>query len=255
MLMTKLKLAAAFFLVLVLLAIAATWYPTSASPQVTPPRKVQADTPPSDQPSGKGNEQIKAAAPVTLELPAVVVDEVDLKYKTISVTIVEETTARSGTSSSSAEADTSSPLRAKLINVPVDKHVEIYIDKRIVPLGGLKPGMKVSLRLNVNGGRLVAAAIGTGPRGGDNTTALEVKEALAQAEVAMANVDVAAIQLERAKEALAKAVGNEARDKAQADVKDATRQLEAARAIAARAQERAELIRARHERESQKPKQ
>jgi RNA polymerase sigma factor (sigma-70 family) len=260
MFMTKVKVAAAFLLVLTLLAFAATWYPTSASPQVTPPRKAQTGPPPPDQLGGNRAEQTKATAPVTLELPAVVVDEVDLKYKTISVTIVEEATGRWGTSSSSGTAGTGSSSStstdtgkpAKLVNVPVDKHVEIYIDKRLVPLGSLKPGMKVSLRLTANGGRLVAAAIGSGPRGGDDTTALEVKEALAQAEVAMANVDVAAIQWEKAKATLAKAVGNEARDTAQAEVEVAARQLEEARAIAARAQELVARIRARYELERQK---
>jgi RNA polymerase sigma factor (sigma-70 family) len=256
MFMSKLKIATALFLVLALVALSASLYPTPASPQQYGggysglPKKADVDKPATDQP-GKTGEQQKVAAPVSIELPAVVIDEVDLKYKTISVTIFEGLTAKTGTSSTSGSggstSDTSSGSSdkpTKLVNLPVDKHVEIYVDRQIVPLGGLKPGMKVSLRLIQSGGTLVATAIGSGKRDDDRSTAVEraLREAMAQVEVALAQVELATVQLKKAKDYLAAAQGAEAREKAQTEVEVATAQLHLARAFAAETQVRAERL-------------
>jgi RNA polymerase sigma factor (sigma-70 family) len=257
MLMTKLKIAMALFLVLSFFAVAATIYPTSASPQATPPpqreRPKDDKAPPDQAREPKSSDQRKGAAPVTLELPAVVIDEVDLKYKTISVTIVDGLGPRSGTSSSSgttgrggssSSSTSTSDKPAKLVDLPVDKNVEIYVDNKIVPLGSLKTGMKVALRLTERDGRLVAATIGTGPRGGDQATELELKlkEAKAQVDVARANVEVAAVALQRAKLDLANAQEDEARAKARAAVQAAEAQVQLSLAVTAEVQVRAERI-------------
>jgi hypothetical protein len=256
---TKLKIATALFLVLALLALGATLYPSAASPQTggpaPPPPQVgggsskSSDQPPTGQPGSN-----KDAAPAALDLPAVVVDEVDLKYKTISVTIIEGLSSSSSTSSSTTSGATGTGSSiggsvnpdkpAKLVNLPVDKHVEIYVNNQIVPLGGLKPGMKVSLRLIQSSGCLVATAIGTDKKQRDDATGLELKlkEAEAQIFVARAGIEVAAVQLKRAKDNAANAQGAAAQQKAEAEVEAATAQVQLARAIAAEAEVRAQRV-------------
>jgi RNA polymerase sigma factor (sigma-70 family) len=263
MFLTKLKIATALFLVLALVALGATLYPSAAQTGgggIAPPPKVgggtKSDQPGTSQPgSTKDGSQPKDAAPAVLDLPAVVVDEVDLKYKTISVTIVEGLTGGGATGGSTTTSGTagnggstsgssgSSEKPTKLVNLPVDKHVEIHVNNQIVPLGSLKVGMKVSLRLTQSGGRLVATAIGTGKKREDATgLELKLREARAQIEVARAAMEVAAVQLKAAQEALDNAQGAAAKKKAEAEVSAATAQLQLAHAVAAEAEVRAQRI-------------
>jgi RNA polymerase sigma factor (sigma-70 family) len=258
MLMTKLKIAVALCVALAVLAVVAA-YPSSASPQnqnngggaspqILPPLKAEDKTD-----GAKKDEQAKAAAPVTLELPAVVIDEVDLKYKTISVTIAQSasTSSSGGSDTSSASgSSTSAGKPLQLVNLPLDKHAEIFVDKKMVPLGSLKPGMKLSLRLIERDGTLVAAAIGTKQLVESETAELELKlqEAKNQVDIALAGVDLAARDLEKAKVFLASAQGKAAIDKAKDDVLALEVQLQESRAIAAEAQVRAARIAAEYER-------
>jgi RNA polymerase sigma factor (sigma-70 family) len=257
MFLTKLKIATALFLVLALVALGATLYPGAASPQSPPPQNYgggnQSRTaqPGKDKDKDKDSSQPKDVAPAVLDLPAVVVDEVDLKYKTVSVTIVEgltssSTTTTSGTAGNGGNTSSSSgnsEKPTKLVNLPVDKHVEIHVNNQIVPLGSLKVGMKVSLRLIQSGGRLVATAIGTGKKRDDATgLELRLREARAQIEVALAAMEVAAVQLKAAQEALDNAQGAAAKQKAKGEVEAAMAQVLLSRAVAAEAEVRAQRI-------------
>ena len=251
MILTKLKIATALFLVLALLAVGATLYEAPAAPQtssareqVTPPKKAQSDTGTTGKPNpGITGSQAPIAPPVTLRLPAVVIDEVDFKHKTISVTIVEVQTGSSSSTSSSngASGSTSgttssgaSGKATKLVNLPVHKNVEIVVNNETVPLGGLKPGMKVSLQLVVNSNDLVVTSATTDrpERDGLKGLALKVKQADAQLAVARATAEQVAVQLEAARLELANAQGAEAREKAHVEVERASAQLQAARANA-----------------------
>ena len=131
MALNKLKIATALFLVLALLAVSATLYPSAASPQTggsagggDTAKKGQAD-----KPHGQPGDKSQGGSSATLHLPAVIVDEVDFKHRTISVTVLDDPAA--------APADKAT----RLVNLRVDKHVEIFVNNEMVPLGGLKPGI------------------------------------------------------------------------------------------------------------------
>jgi RNA polymerase sigma factor (sigma-70 family) len=222
MFLTQLKIASAVVLVLALLAMGATFFPSAASPQTggtgTAVAKEPAQTggsaakkpvdPATGQLGDKSTEKPKAAEPVTVTIPQVVIDEVDLKHKTISVTVVRGQTADSGTSSGGP------PTR--LVNLPVDKHVEIFVKNEVVPLGGLKPGMTVDLKLTVDGNRILVASIGTMKRDATDLGALELKlkESEARLKEAQALANAALVRLDKAQEDLAKAKNAGAREKA-----------------------------------------
>jgi RNA polymerase sigma factor (sigma-70 family) len=231
MFLTQLKIASAVVLVLALLAIGATFCPSAASPQTGGSGATPAPQPaqtggstakkPVDPASGQSadeesRQKSKAAEPITITIPQVVIDEVDLKYKTISVTIVrgQTTTGSQGVGSSSGTSSAGPPTR--LVNLPVDKHVEIVVNNEVVPLGGLKPGMKVDLKLTVDGDRFVVASVGTLKRDASELAELELelKQSEARLREAKAKADEVLRQLEKAKDDLAKAKDEGAREKA-----------------------------------------
>jgi RNA polymerase sigma factor (sigma-70 family) len=228
MFLTQLKIASAVVLVLALLALGAAFYPSVASPQTggtgTTPAPQAAQTGGSSakkpvdatsrQPAGEGegdksSQKAKTAEPTTITIPEVVVDEVDLKYKTISVTIVrsQTTTGSQGGGSSSGTSSSSGGPPTKFVNLPVDKHVEIVVNNEVVPLGGLKPGMKADLKLTVDQGRFVVASVGTLKRDASDLAMLEqkLKEAERRLQDAQAIANEALSQLEKVKNDLANA--------------------------------------------------
>ena len=222
MFLSQLKIASAIVLVLALLALGATFCPSAASPQTggtgTTPTPQPAQTsgsaakkpvdPTSGQPPGdKSTEKAKAAEPVTITIPQVVIDEVDLKYKTISVTIVRSQTSAGSQGVGSSSGTSSGGPPTKLVNLPVDKHVEIVVNNEVVPLGGLKPAMKVDLKLTVEGDRFVVASVGTLKREASDLAELELKlkQAEARLKAAQRAADETLVRLEKAKEELANA--------------------------------------------------
>jgi RNA polymerase sigma factor (sigma-70 family) len=273
MFMTKLKLATVLFLVLALLGLGAAWLPSAASPQTTTPQgstggsSVQVDPAPktggsSAAKTGGSSVQVdpapktgttarpeqpksdKDVAPASITVPDVIVDEVDLKHKTISVTLASGSSTASGTTGAgSGTSGSTSAKPTRIIDLPVDKHVEIIVNREVVPLGGLKVGMKVSLRLTLNGGQLIVASAFMGKR--EDVTGIEfrLKEAEEKLAAATAQAEEAAVRLQVARAALEKAKAEAERARAQADVDEARALLDWARREAQVEAERAEKLR------------
>jgi hypothetical protein len=176
----------------------------------------------------------------SINLPLVVVNDVDLKYKTISVTVQGQSGASSGSSTSSTIGNSSSSSSAvssldrptKLVDLPVYKRAEIIVDNKAVPLGALKPGMKLSMQIALDGGQLIVVAAGSMTVVRDDLMQLRGAAERAVREAAESRVVVleAQAKVEVANKALTQANGMVEEQRAKAAVELARTQLELAQA-------------------------
>jgi hypothetical protein len=180
---TKLKIATGALVVLGILMSGAGYYSSEASPQTGATFGTQTGEPAkkagSDKPATKSIIPGQPAA--KLDLSDVIVDEINLLTKTISVTIGDgqasgTSTNSSNTSSSTASAtgatsskstgsttSTSSSAGAemptKLVHVPFSKEARVTVDGKNDTIGNLKTGMNASLQLAMDGKRLVVISV------------------------------------------------------------------------------------------------